>query len=266
MPISLNGNGQTSGVTSFDTDTLFIDETNNRIAISNSSPATKFHVSNGNLFNPGSSSSLTSIIGSGSYGGGVGLLDGSTLSGFYAQDAGRTVHMFVGKTDIDTSMSKIKLTVQSNDINSGGGVIINGSATNSGPARLELRSQGDATSFYNKEVFKVAVSSAQEISRLTTTGANGFQAYFKIIVTGHNGGIGNGANIKEFLWAGGTNAPTQISTITNGNVPNITFDNTTNNVCIIRLASSNGIATFQGTVMIEWLYPSDFSNNTGTIS
>jgi hypothetical protein len=129
-----------------------------------------------------------------------------------------------------------------------------------------MKSVNDSTSFFYKEVFKVSVTSAQEISRLTITGANGFQAYFKVVVTGHSGGVGNGTNIKEFVWNGGTASPTQISTVTNGSVPVIAFNNSTNNVCIITLASSNGSATFQGTMMIEWLYPPDFSGNTGTIS
>lgn len=149
-------------------------------------------------------------------------------------------------------------------------VVVKGSATNSGPARLELQSQGDATSFYNKEVFSVSVNTdPQEITRLTLSGANGFRAYFKIIVTGHTGTQGNGTNIKEFYWNAGTSAPVQISTYTQSDVaqslPVISFNNSINNVCIVRLNSGH-TGGFQGTMMIEWIMPRDFSGNTGTIS
>jgi hypothetical protein len=143
--------------------------------------------------------------------------------------------------------------------------VISGSS-GTAPAALWMKSVNDSTSFFYREVFKVSVTSAQEISRLSLTGSNGFQSYFKIIVTGHSAGVGNGTNVKEFIWTGGTSAPTQISTVTNGSIPVISFNNATNNVCIVNLASSNGSANFQGTMMIEWLHPPDFGGNTGAIS
>lgn len=134
------------------------------------------------------------------------------------------------------------------------------------PAKFEMSSVGDDTSFYYKELFKITgLTSATEITRMSATGSNGLNVYFKIIAVGHTAAIGNGINIKEFVWAAGTSAPTQISTITNGSVPPITFNNATNNVCIINLASSNGTSEFRGTVLVEWIFPGDFSNNTATI-
>jgi hypothetical protein len=146
---------------------------------------------------------------------------------------------------------------------------LTGTATNSGSANFFM--SGSSTElgrgFASTEVFSIAnISSATEITRATGTGANGFRAYAKIIVTGHTGGIGNGINIKEYYWDGVTGAPVQISTYTNANVPAISFDNTTSNVWIIKLASSNGTNGFNGVMKIEWMLPVDFGSNTWTIS
>lgn len=143
---------------------------------------------------------------------------------------------------------------------------IGATAVNSGPATVNMGS-GSGAGYYTKEVFPIAsVTSATEITRNTGTSADGFRAYIKITVTGHTGGIGNGINIKEFYWDGGTSAPVQISTYTNGSVPVISFDNSTSNVWIVRLASSNGSAAFNGVMMVEWLMPIDFSGAAWTIS
>lgn len=148
-----------------------------------------------------------------------------------------------------------------------GSTVINGSATNSGPSRVIMKGNGTDAGFYHEEVFAIAgYTAAAELTRLTSTGSNGYRAYFKIIVNGHTGSIGNGINIKEYYWDGGTGAPTQISTYTQGSVPAITFNNSTNNVCIINLASSNGSNTFNGVAKVEWMIPIDFSGNTGVIS
>ena len=146
---------------------------------------------------------------------------------------------------------------------------LTGTATNSGSANFFM--SGSSTElgrgFASTEVFSIAnISSATEITRATGTGANGFRAYAKIIVTGHTAGIGNGINIKEYYWDGATGAPVQISTYTNANVPAISFDNTTSNVWIIKLASSNGTNGFNGVMKIEWMLPVDFGSNTWTIS
>ena len=146
---------------------------------------------------------------------------------------------------------------------------LTGTATNSGSANLYM--SGSSTElgrgFASTEVFSIgSISSATEITRATGTGSNGFRAYAKIIVTGHTSGIGNGINIKEYYWDGGTAAPVQISTYTNGSVPAISFDNTTSNIWIIKLASSNGTNGFNGVMKIEWMFPVDFASNTWTIS
>jgi hypothetical protein len=151
------------------------------------------------------------------------------------------------------------------------GKILNftGTANNSGPANLFMPGSSTQTGagYASTEVFAISgISAATEITRVTGTGTNGFRAYFKVIVTGHTGGIGNGINIKEYFWDGGTGGATQISTYTNGQVPSITITNSTSNVLIINLASSNGTSSFNGVMKVEWMLPIDFSSNTFTIS
>ena len=144
---------------------------------------------------------------------------------------------------------------------------VSGTAVNTNPAVLLLSGYGGGAGYSNTEVFGIAgITAATEITRNTGTGANGFRAYIKITVTGHTGGVGNGINIKEYYWDGGTGAPVQISTYTNGSVPVISFDNTTSNVWIVKLASSNGTSSFNGVMQVEWLMPIDFSSATWTIS
>jgi len=151
--------------------------------------------------------------------------------------------------------------------NSSGGKVLNITAPtlNSGPATIN---QGRAGAGYAAtEVFALGnITSSQEITRVTGTNANGFRAYFKVVVTGHTGNVNNGINIKEFYWDGGTNAPVQISTYTANNVPPITFDTTVSNRLVVLLASSNGSAGFNGVMKIEWMLPIDFASSVYTLS
>jgi hypothetical protein len=146
---------------------------------------------------------------------------------------------------------------------------ITGTANNSGPANLFMpgATTQPGAGFASTEVFAISsVSASQEITRVTGTGTNGFRAYIKVIVTGHTGGIGNGINIKEWFWDGGTGGVTQISTYTNGQVPVLTVTNTTSSVLIISLSSSNGSNAFNGVMKVEWMIPIDFSSSTYTVS
>jgi len=152
---------------------------------------------------------------------------------------------------------------------SGKVVNITGTANNSGPANLFMPGSSTQTGagYASTEVFAVSsITSATEITRVTGTNTNGFRAYFKVIVTGHTGGVGNGINIKEYFWDGGTGGATQISTYTNGQVPGITITNSTNYVLIINLSSSNGVNGFNGVMKVEWMLPIDFAASTYTIS
>ena len=146
---------------------------------------------------------------------------------------------------------------------------ITGTANNSGPANLFMpgASTQPGAGFASTEVFGIAgITAATEITRVTGTNTNGFRAYIKVIVTGHTGGVGNGINIKEWFWDGGTGGVTQISTYTNGQVPALTVTNSTNHVLIINLASSNGSSQFNGVMKVEWMIPIDFSSSTYTVS
>ena len=122
--------------------------------------------------------------------------------------------------------------------------------------------------FSQTEVFSFAVTSATEISRITGTGANGFRAYIKVTVVGHTGGVANGHCIEEVYYDGGTTAVTElVATIGGGgNNPDITFDVSSSNVLIIKVASADGSSTFKGVCKIEYLFPIDFSNNTWVVS
>lgn len=146
-------------------------------------------------------------------------------------------------------------------------VAIQGTANNSGSASLHMNGNTDGSGYYNTQVFAVSgITSATEITRYTGTGANGFRAYFKIIATGHTGSVNNGINIKEYWYDGSTGNPVQISSYTATNAPVIAFDNSTSNVLIVTLSSSNGTSGFNGVVKIEALIPVDFGSSTWTIS
>jgi len=146
-------------------------------------------------------------------------------------------------------------------------VAIQGTANNSGSASLHMNGNADGAGYYNTQVFAVSgITSATEITRYTGTGANGFRAYFKIIATGHTGGVNNGINIKEYYYDGSTGNPVQISSYVATNAPVIAFNNATANVLIVTLSSSNGTGGFNGVMKIEALLPIDFGSNTWTIS
>ena len=122
--------------------------------------------------------------------------------------------------------------------------------------------------FSQTEVFNIAVTSAAEISRITGTGSNGFRAYIKVIVVGHTGSVANGHCIEEVYYDGGTTAVTElVATIGGGgNNPDITFDVSSSNVLIIKVASGDGSNTFKGVCKIEYMFPIDFSNSTWVVS
>jgi hypothetical protein len=75
-----------------------------------------------------STSALPAFRTSGSYGGGIGMLDGVSQAGWYQQDNGDTFHHYVGKESSDTPASKIVLTTKANGhvgIMQGGSAAIN---------------------------------------------------------------------------------------------------------------------------------------------
>lgn len=145
------------------------------------------------------------------------------------------------------------LTVAGNSQSSPGTIIVAGNSS------VTL-----GNGYYATEVFRVmTITSATEITRITGSGANGLAIYIKVVANGHTSGVGSGTNIKEFMYEGGTSAPTQLSSVTSAaNFPVISFDTSTTNVCIVRLASSNGSSSFNGVMRVEWQVAPDFTGGT----
>ena len=83
-------NGGVSGNVNFDSGTLYVDATNNRVGIGTSSPAIKLDVNgivggSGSAFNPGTTAWVSAAFkGTGSYGGGISFVDGSNGATIYA--------------------------------------------------------------------------------------------------------------------------------------------------------------------------------------
>lgn len=147
---------------------------------------------------------------------------------------------------------------------------IKGGTNNTKPAVITMQgASGDGAGFVQTEVFGIAsVSSATEITRITGTGANGMRMLIHVTVTGHTGSLDNGHNIGRYYWNGGTNSVVTIEqdVNANGNSPSVTFDTSTSNVCIVKLASGNASGSFNGVMEIKWYVPIDFAGSTWTVS
>ena len=90
-------------------------------------------------FNSGNAGSYPSLLGSGSYGGGIGFID-TAVSGIYTQSSGSELRFFTGQTGADTAASKVKLSITGN-----GGVSFGSSGTAYGTSGQVLKSNGNAT-------------------------------------------------------------------------------------------------------------------------
>ena len=64
-------------------------------------------------FNAGATGSYPSLLGYGSYGGGIGFAD-TAYAGIYTQDAGQSLMFFTGQTASDTAASKVKMKIDTN--------------------------------------------------------------------------------------------------------------------------------------------------------
>lgn len=149
----------------------------------------------------------------------------------------------------------------------GHALAVKGGTNNSVPAVLTL--QGGATTgqaFYQKECFGVTnITGATEISRISTTGRNGFRLWGKVRVFGHTGSLGDGHDQKEFYWDGNTGVTTYNTFNSGSNIPSVTFSASAN-LLIVRLQSGNASNGFNGCMVIEWMMPIDFAGNTGVVS
>lgn len=150
---------------------------------------------------------------------------------------------------------------------------VKGGTANTKPAVVWLQGGSlDGAGSCCTEVFGVAgIQSATEISRLTMSGANGYRALIKVEATGHTSGKGNGHNIIQAYWDGGTSSVTTIYAYGGAASlnPVITFNTSTSNVCIVNInrgTAGTGADNFNGVVRIEWLIPVDFASSTGVVS
>ena len=112
--VAYGGSGSENGQIAFNT------------AVGGGSSTVKARISAG--FTNTSTTALPAFRTEGSYGGGIGMLDGVSQAGWYQQDSGDTCHHYVGKESSDTPASKIVLTTRSNGhvgIMQGGSAAIN---------------------------------------------------------------------------------------------------------------------------------------------
>ena len=93
-----------------------------------------------------STSALPAFRTSGSYGGGIGMLDGVSQAGWYQQDNGDTFHHYVGKESSDTPASKIVLTTKANGHV---GIMQGGSAAINHPLHITREEAGYQVKFDN---------------------------------------------------------------------------------------------------------------------
>jgi hypothetical protein len=82
---------------------------NGNVGIGTSSPASKLNVSGS--FDASGVGSYPVFLGGGTYGGGVGFLDGSVCSGIYTQTSGTELLFFTGQTSSNTAASKEKMRI-----------------------------------------------------------------------------------------------------------------------------------------------------------
>ncbi|CAB4131346.1 hypothetical protein UFOVP120_82, partial [uncultured Caudovirales phage] len=96
----VGNNGATTAMT---VDTL------GNVGIGTSSPTSKLNVS-GSFF-AGTVGSYPAILGAGPYGGGIGFLDGTSVSGIYTQSSGTNLAFFTGQASTDAASSKIRMLI-----------------------------------------------------------------------------------------------------------------------------------------------------------
>ena len=247
-----------------DSNTLAVDATNNRVGIGTASPSSTFHVSGG------AGSTIRNTASSGSS-----WIVGTNVDSYILHNESNTPMVFTTngteRMRIDSS-GNVGINNSNPDqyISSADTVLnITGSAVNTSPATLSMN--GSSTilgrDFATTQVFGVNVSNtATEITRITGTSSNGFRMMVRITTSGHTGGVGNSSIYAMYYWDGGTGTPQQIFRYDSGASLGLSFDNSTSNVFIIKLASAGAAGSYQGTFMVEWFVPQDFAGGTWTIS
>ena len=195
-------------------------------------------------------------------------LTSDTSGALDIQSAGSTKIAMDTSGNVDVVAGNMSIAPDKDTSNTSGKFLCVEGTSQTNPSVIIQKGATANYGFSQTEVFSFAVTSATEISRITGTGANGFRAYIKVTVVGHTGAVANGHCIEEVYYDGGTTAVTElVATIGGGgNNPDITFDVSSSNVLIIKVASADGSSTFKGVCKIEYLFPIDFSNNTWVVS
>jgi hypothetical protein len=195
-------------------------------------------------------------------------LTSDTSGALGVQSAGSTKIAMDTSGNVDVVAGNMSIAPDKDTSNTSGKFLCVEGTSQTNPSVIIQKGAAANYGFSQTEVFSITVTSATEISRITGTGANGFRAYIKVTVVGHTGAVANGHCIEEVYYDGGTTAVTElVATIGGGgNNPDITFDVSSSNVLIIKVASANGSSTFRGVCKIEYLFPLDFSNNTWVVS
>ena len=195
-------------------------------------------------------------------------LTSDTSGALGVQSAGSTKIAMDTSGNVDVVAGNMSIAPDKDTSNTSGKFLCVEGTSQTNPSVIIQKGVAANYGFSQTEVFSFAVTSATEISRITGTGANGFRAYIKVTVVGHTGAVANGHCIEEVYYDGGTTAVTElVATIGGGgNNPDITFDVSSSNVLIIKVASADGSSTFKGVCKIEYLFPIDFSNNTWVVS
>ena len=195
-------------------------------------------------------------------------LTSDTSGALGVQSAGSTKIAMDTSGNVDVVAGNMSIAPDKDTSNTSGKFLCVEGTSQTNPSVIIQKGAAANYGFSQTEVFSFSVTSATEISRITGTGANGFRAYIKVTVVGHTGGVANGHCIEEVYYDGGTTAVTElVATIGGGgNNPDITFDVSSSNVLIIKVASADGSSTFRGVCKIEYLFPFDFSNNTWVVS
>jgi hypothetical protein len=161
-------------------------------------------------FNAGTTGSYPSLMGYGSFGGGIGFFD-TAVAGIYTQDAGQTIKIFTGQTGSDTAASKARITIGSSSTSfTGSNVLVESSSTEerflrigsgrtgNGYSYLDL--QGDST--YNNGLRLIRLNTGPNSgSSIESRGTGALQ-----FVTQEAAPINfytNGANLRLAIASGG---------------------------------------------------------------
>ena len=195
-------------------------------------------------------------------------LTSDTSGALGVQSAGSTKIAMDTSGNVDVVAGNMSIAPDKDTSNTSGKFLCVEGTSQTNPSVIIQKGVAANYGFSQTEVFSIGVTSAAEISRITGTGSNGFRAYIKVIVVGHTGSVANGHCIEEVYYDGGTTAVTElVATIGGGgNNPDITFDVSSSNVLIIKVASGDGSNTFKGVCKIEYMFPIDFSNSTWVVS